>query len=60
MKQFSFVVECVITDDSSQLILVRDPRNGAVIKTLDQPIELANFLSETINKVKSTESSNSN
>lgn len=52
MKQFSFVVEVVCTSESENLILVRDPRSGAVVKTMNSPEELTNFLSEAITKVK--------
>lgn len=54
MKQFSFVVEVVCTSESENLILVRDPRSGVVVKTMNSPEELTNFLSETITKVKET------
>lgn len=58
MKQATFVVEILI-QDKNDLILVRDPRSGQVVKTCSEPSELASFLSEVISTVKS-QTSNKN
>ena len=51
MKQATFVVE-VLIQDKQDLILVRDPRSGQVVKACSSPEELACFLSEVVNSVK--------
>lgn len=59
MKQFTIVVECVLTDDKPIFIL-RDPRSGQVLKTAYSPEEVASFLGETIAKVESFNNNKSN
>ena len=51
MKQATFVVEILI-EDKKELILVRDPRTGQVVKSCQSPSELASFLSEIIVSAK--------
>ena len=51
MKQFTFIVEVLIQDDN-ELLLIRDPRNGMIVKSAKSPDELSSFLVETIEKIK--------
>lgn len=51
MKQFAFVVECVICD-TSELFIVRNASNGQIIRTSSSPADVASFLSETVNNIK--------
>lgn len=55
MKQATFVIECVLTDNKDT-ILIRDARNGQVLKVCDNMNEVASFLSEVIDSVKNAHS----
>lgn len=48
MKQFTIIVETLVTSIDESLFLIRDPRTGNVIKTFSSPSEVASFLTETI------------
>lgn len=54
MKQVSFVLECVLTDqkDQKDTILVRQLPTGTVVKVCNNMEEVASFLSETLTAIK--------
>lgn len=54
MKQVSFVLECVLTDqkDQKDTILVRQLPTGTVVKVCNNMEEVASFLSETLSAIK--------
>lgn len=50
-KQFSFVVEVAIKEDGDKVIIIREPRNGLIVKVTSSPEEITSFLEETIKEV---------
>lgn len=51
MKQVSFVIECVLSDDKDT-ILVRETRTGSVLKVCNSMEDVASFLSEALVSIK--------
>lgn len=51
MKQINFVLECVVSDDSTTLI-IRDSRTGQILKICNNMEDVASFLSETLTSFK--------
>lgn len=52
MKQFGILVECVLSD-TNETFIIRNAQNGQILKVTNSVDEVASFLSETINTVKS-------
>lgn len=56
MKQVSFLVEVVLTDNKPTII-IRDPR-GSIVKITDSSNDVDTFLSEVLTKLKEVPVSN--
>lgn len=59
MKQLTFVVECVVSDNDTTLI-VREAQTGRIVKLAKDASEIASFLSEIITTIKNSSNSNGN
>ena len=57
MKQFNFVVEVAVDGDGSTTILIR-AINGQILKVTKDPSDVASFLSQTLENLKSSPANN--